>query len=439
MLEVSRGRFGKGGIFSARVHPRIKQILRGVKQESNLRREGITRFNKRWRSWAIRTVRQQAFPRQVVLTSDPALMDSEYLCACMHKAACQDIKDLELWGGYINRFETIASQVPATQFGYVAWSIGKLQVPNKRVYAILISRAEELLPELTSSGLMSVLWTLERALVKPPISLLEGIAKRVLVDSSNIRPSDYIKICNSLAFFGYGKNDSRFRDEISAVSISKFEKDVFAQDFRSALDPIALVNLWNDEARVYILDRFRRIFITARPNHLLSAYHSSVAVRVLAPTAWFDHLSEKTRGFYTSLAMRHIATRSRSMSRLHKEVSETLAGSPLRLPHRNMFRWGPFWIDIGIEDITEESCSIEDDRKSCLIIDKPTSFYSNSKREFTEKSKIEHNILSQIGWKVFHVNHYMWDHKCRTQEQRVEYLKKTLGSEPQLTLLDTSV
>lgn len=440
MFVLTQSSWGKGGIFSARVHPRLKQILRGVKQESGLRREAITRFNKRWRSWAIRTVRQQTLPREVILTADPKLMDSEYLATCIHKAACQSVKDVDLWRGYMDRLSEIIEEIPAVYFGYIMWAIGRMQVPNKKIYPVLVDRAVELLPELTSNGLMATLWTLERALVQPPEPLLRGIAERITENPSTIRPSDYIKICNSLGFFGFGKSDSKFRDKISAVSIAKFEEDTFAQDFRSAVDPIALANLWNDEARAYILERFRRVFITARPNHLLSAYHSSVAVRVLAPNAWFNNMSEKDRGFYTSLAMRHIAAPSRSMSRLHREVSETLAGDAFSIPHRNVFRWGPFWIDIGIEteDLAEPSEHLGDDRKTCIVLDKPTSFYSNAPTMFTEKSKLEHALLSQVGWKVCHVNHYKWD-KCRTADEREKLLKEVLAQPPKNELPGSAI
>lgn len=423
MWFLSGAAMGKGGIFSARVHPRIKQILRGAKQEAGLRREGITRFNKRWRSWAIRTVRKHNLPTPVVLTSDPHLMDAEYLATCMQRAATTGVKDIELWRGYGKRFTRIAHEIPAQHFGYMVWAIGRVQLPIPSIYAPLVKRAQELVPELTSSGLMSVLWTLRRGLIKPPTALLAAIADRVLADPESIRPADYIKIVNCFGFFGFGKHDAAFRDTISEISMKKFEADTFAQDFRAAVDPLALSNVYNDAARGYVLDRFRKIFITARPNHLLSAYHSSVAVRVLTPAAWFSHLTEKTRGFYTSLAMRHIAAPSRGMSKFHKEVSESLAGPELKLAHRNAFRWGPLWIDIGIEDETESA--VTDDRKSCIVLDKPSSFYANEKTTLTEKSKLEDSILSQVGWKVKHVNHYAWS-KCRTPESRIALLKSVL-------------
>ena len=437
MWTVSRKSLGKGGIVSARVHPRIKQILRGAKQEAELRNEAIKRFNKRWRSWAIRTVRLQSLPRSVVLTADPNLMDSEYLAACMQKAACQGIKDINLWKGYSSRLQEILTEIQPLHFGLIMWSIGRVQLPLPLVYESLAKRAVYLIPDLTSNGLMATLWALRRALIVPPDRLLQGTADIIMRRPESIRPGDYIKICNSLAFFAFGKSDRIFRDKISKISVEKFESDTFAQDFRSAIDPLAMANLWNDDARVYILERFRKIFITARPNHLLSAYHASVVVRVLAPGAWFNFVSDQTRGFYTSLATRHISAPNRGMSKFHTDVSAVLEGDPFTVPHRNMFRWGPFWIDIGIEtdDISQPDDNFDDDRKKCIVLDKPTSFFINDKTRYNQRSVLEHDLLSQVGWKVRHIHHMEWK-KCRTRESKCAYLKRVLETETSVRLSD---
>ena len=168
---------GKGGIVAGRVHPRIKQILRGVKAEAKLRREGIVRFNKRWRSWTIKMVRQQVLPRDVVLTSDPSLMDPEYLSTCAYKAACGGIKDFELWKGYVSRLDAIIDEVSPLHFGFVMWGLGKVQYPGISVamHNRIAQRAIHLVPEMTSFGIMSTLWMLKRALIVPPEQLLSLI------------------------------------------------------------------------------------------------------------------------------------------------------------------------------------------------------------------------------------------------------------------------
>lgn len=398
MFRIASLALGKGGIFSARVHPRLKQILRGVKQESNLRREGITRFNKRWRSWAIRQVRLQSMPKPVVLTVDPALMDPEYLATCIHTAACRNIKDTGLWRGYLNRLPLVLSQMTPLHFGYVCWGLGKVQVSKRdKIYPRLTQAATKFVSSMTSHGVASLMWMCRRALVVPSDELMQLVADRMLTNNGSIRPTDFIKVCNNLAFFGFGKNDANFRKKISETAKLKFEEETFAQDFREAVDPIAIVNLWDDPLKEYILERFRKIFITARPNHLLKAYYSAVSVRVLAPHVWLNMVSHKTRGFYTSLAMRHIVAPARGMDAFHKSVSETITE-----PHRNMFRWGPFFIDIGLE----REC--ENDKKICIVLDKQTSFYTHTLTKYTEKANLEHKLLEQVGWHVLHVNHHQW-------------------------------
>jgi len=319
--------------------------------------------------------------------------------------------------------DSVLDEISPLHFGYVMWGLGKVQFPGVSVamHNKIATRAISLVPDMTSFGIMSTLWMLRRAQIVPPTELLSSVSSRLIQEPEKFRPSDYIRICNCLGYYGHGKSDSSFRDSLSAAALIKFEKDVFAQDFREAVDHIALVNLWNDEMRGYILERFRRIFITARPNHLLKAYQSAVAVRVLAPSAWSNHVSEKTRGFYTSLAMRHIPTPSRGMSKFHREVSDLLASDALKTPHRNMFRWGPFWIDIGIED------DREDDKHTCILLDKKSSYWSNRSGELTEKSRIENELLSSVGWRVVHVNHKEWK-KAKSDDARVEILARSIRS-----------
>ena len=39
-------------MFHARMRPEERVTLRAVREEMRLRKKGIARFNKRWRSWA---------------------------------------------------------------------------------------------------------------------------------------------------------------------------------------------------------------------------------------------------------------------------------------------------------------------------------------------------------------------------------------------------
>jgi hypothetical protein len=349
----------------------------------------------------------------------------------MYKAACSGLKDTELWSGYEKRLIDLMPDIPGPYWGYIMWGLGKVQYKlSVKFFDILTDRLEKIIreDELSSFALMSSVWTFKRALYIPSDKFLSSVVDRIMTSPEKFRPSDFIRICNCLGFFGYRKGDMEFRDRISTVAMKKFDNEVYAQDFRDVVDHVTLVNLWNNEMRGYILERFRKIMITARPNHLLKAYESAVAVRVLAPSAWYEHVSEKTRGFYTSLAMRHIPVRSREMSQFHRQVSDILAAEPLKIAHRNMFRWGPFWIDLAIEDSeggTEEDAVF--DKKTCIVLDKESSFWLNRPKHgsdgYTEKSRIENSLLGAVGWRPVHVNFRQW----KISNDRVGLLKSLIS------------
>merc|ERR1712206_66420 len=82
-----------------------------------------------------------------------------------------------------------------------------------------------------------------------------------------------------------GPNNGGIATALSDAAIPKLE-DATAQDFRDAVHPIAIASLWSDDVRTYLLERFRRVFITARPHHLMKAYESAVMCRVHAPQVW---------------------------------------------------------------------------------------------------------------------------------------------------------
>merc|ERR1712045_645899 len=107
-----------------------------------------------------------------------------------------------------------------------------------------------------------------------------------------------IKVTNALAALGL--QNSGLRAALSRVAIPKLE-ETFAQQFRDAVHPVAIGYLWSDEVAVYILERFRRIFVTARPTHLMKAYESAVLCRVLAPQVWRS-LSYEAKQFYVRLS-----------------------------------------------------------------------------------------------------------------------------------------
>lgn len=192
-LYVQVRGFAKGGLFQSRVHPRVKQVLRGVKQEANLRREGINRFNKRWRSWAVKTARQISLPKQVVLTADPALMDCEYLSTCIIKAGLSKCRDIDLWRGYVKRLGTLLDEMPPVMLGYTILGFGKVEYSGNAIYAKMMERALTLTPEMHSTGLMAIMWTAKRVQFKPSDSLMSAVVDRTIESIQTMRPADFIK------------------------------------------------------------------------------------------------------------------------------------------------------------------------------------------------------------------------------------------------------
>merc|ERR1712129_44396 len=72
--------------FSAIVRPREKHTLRAIRAEAQLRKAGVSKYNKRFRSWAHHRVRKYNIALPVVLTTDTALMDAKYITAFIQKA-----------------------------------------------------------------------------------------------------------------------------------------------------------------------------------------------------------------------------------------------------------------------------------------------------------------------------------------------------------------
>jgi hypothetical protein len=99
---------GKGGIFATLVRPQERQTLRAIRAESRLKRAGISKYNKRFRSWAQMRVRKYQLGLPVVLTTDTPLMDPKYITACVQKAAKLRKHDVDLWKGYAERVKEIA-------------------------------------------------------------------------------------------------------------------------------------------------------------------------------------------------------------------------------------------------------------------------------------------------------------------------------------------
>lgn len=387
----SRG-FGMGGIFHAKVRPKERITLRAIKDEARLRQHGVARYNKRWRSWAQNRVRSFQLPLPVTLTSDTGLMDAQYITACVQKAAALRKHDAQLWKRYSARILELKDELRPDQLGYILWGYGKSSFVDGNFFREITPTVKEQLPQFQSHALMSLMWCMKKVKWKDR-ALVEAATRHTLDVVDALRPSDFIKVANAAAALGL--KDPGLREAMSKVAIPKLE-ETFAQTFRDAVNPAAIGCLWSDAVVEYLLERFRRIFITARPQHLMKAYESAVVCRVLQPQVWRS-LSKEAKQFYVRLSQRHIPDKGRDPTPLHRDVSRHLAG--MGEAHRNAFRWGPFHVDIGLDELEA------DERRRCLMVDSPTNFFYGTDQYFPTRH-LQHRMLTSLGWDVRRVR---WD------------------------------
>jgi len=415
----------KGGIFHALVRPQERVALRAIRAESKLKKEAISKYNKRWRSWAQQRVRQYTLNLPVVLTADTALMDNKYIAACVQKAARLRKHDVRMWEGYTERILEIQDTLEPMDLGYIMWGYGKSGFIDPRLYSGLSKRLLGTMPEMSSHSLMSILWCLKRMNYQDK-ELVNQAVRETLNNIDRIRPADFMKIVNSAASLGL--SNAELCKRIQEVAIPKFE-EAFAQPFRNAVHPLAISYIYKDSpVTPYLLERFRRIFITARPHHLMLAYESAVAVRILYPEIW-NELSKEAKQFYVRLSQRHIRARGKPPSNIQWNISSILA-SDLELNHRNSFRWGPFQIDLGLDTTDEE------ERRDCILVDCPTSFFFGS-NQYRPNRRLRHRLLSELGWKVRRVRWEDW--VLLSDEEKKPFLERLLAEEPAMELADRPV
>jgi len=410
-------RHSRGGVFHARVRPKERITLRAIRAEARLRREGVARYNKRWRSWAQNRVRQFQMPLPVTLTSDTALMGPQYITTCVQKAAALRKHDLGLWRGYSRRILELRGELLPEHFGYILWGYGKSSYVDANFYQEIMPAVKEQLPNFQSHALMSLMWCTKRIKWRDR-ELLKAVAQHTVDNMDVLRPSDFIKVCNGLASLGF--SEPGLRAAISRRAISKLE-GTFAQQFRDAVNPVTMGCLWDDEVNAYLLERFRRIFITARPGHLMKAYEAAVVCRVQSPQVWHS-LSREAKQFYVRLSQRHIPDKGREPSGLHWEVSRHLAD--LGEAHRNAFRWGPFHIDIGLEEMEA------DERRRCVMVDGPSAFFFGTD-QYLPPRKLQHRMLTSLGWDVRRVRWDDWVDLKQDAEHKKPFLQRLLeGARP---------
>jgi len=303
------------------------------------------------------------------------------------------------------------------QLGYILWGYAKSSFLDGPFYEQMMPTVKEKLPEFQSHALMSLMWCMKQVKWRDK-ALLKAVAQHTLDSIDSLRPADFIKVTNALAVLGL--QDAGLRQSLSRVAVPKLE-ETFAQQFRDAVNPTTIGCLWNDEVISYIMERFRRVFITARPHHLLKAYETAVICRVQAPQVW-RALDRDTKQFYVRLSQRHIPDAGLEPSPLHWDVSRHLAD--LGEAHRNAFRWGPFAIDVGLEELEA------DERRRCLMVDGPASFYFGTDQYLPPK-KLQHRMLTSLGWDVRRVRWDDWVELELDSERKKPFLQELLaGSKP---------
>jgi len=402
----------RGGVFHAFVRKKEKVTLKAMQAEAKLRRKGISRFNKRWRSWAQNRLRQWDLQLPVTITSETQLMDTQYISTCVQKAAALRKHDLQLWYNYSQRILELKNDLLPEQLGYILWGYGKSSYLNETFYRGIAETVKQKLPEFQSHAIMSLMWCLGRINWYDQ-ELIRSAAQHLLEIIDTTRPSDFIKVANACAALGL--KDPNLKASLSKVAIAKFE-EAMAQQFRDAVNPVAVGCLWSDEVTLYLLERFRRVFITARPQHLMKAFESAVVCRVHAPQVW-KSLSYDAKQFYVRLSQRYIPDKGQEPSTLHWDVSRHLAD--LGEAHRNAFRWGPFQIDIGLEELES------DERRRCLMIDSPTAFFFGTDRYLPAK-QLRHKMLSSLGWDVHRIRWDDWAELELDADKKRDFLQSLL-------------
>ncbi|KAK2197753.1 RAP domain [Babesia duncani] len=356
------------------IRSREREIFRAVKHESRIRRIG-KRIHKRFRSWTQQRTRRFWLPEKVSLHTPPELLDGWLLSAAVQKAATIRKHDVKLWFNFSKRAIELGSTLNSQQLGYIYYGF-----LNVNLYKELMKFTEPMLSTLSSHSLMTVTWALSRVQVRNP-DFLSKYSSEIAAKIDDIRTTDLIKICNSLAKLdGY---NSTLMQCLSEKMIDKLET-IYAQDFRNVVNDLSIINLYDEKTKIYTLTRFSKIFICARPQHLQQAFASAVAVRVLLPRVW-SQLDKNVKSFYTRLSMRNIPQILHKPSPFHWDVSNCLA--EMGIHHRNTFYWGCYWIDIG---------EVEQ-RTNCWV-------------------------LENLGWNVKRVPWFKWAEMINDTQAKINYL-----------------
>ncbi|CDR95387.1 secretory protein, putative [Babesia bigemina] len=371
-------------------------ITRSIRREARVRLHG-KRVHKRFRSWTQQRTRKFWMPIKVSLHAPTELMDGWLLSAAVQKAAVIRKHDVRLWHSFVKRVLDLSSHLTSQQIGF-----GKSRFLNKHFYDELMKQTEPVLSTLSSSSLMSIVWALNRLQIRETKFLTRRI--------SELRVADLIKICN-----GLGRLDicnPVFKKVISENMVERLQT-IYAQDFRNVINAVAMIYLYDERTQKYIMERFSKTFICARPQYLHHGITTAVAMRVLMPDVW-SQLDRNTREFYTRLSTRKIHLPLNKPSAFHWDVSHALGR--LGIAHRNSFYWGCYWIDIG---------EVEE-RKNCWFVDGPSCFYTGT-THYTNQVKLQHRVLENLGWSIRRIPWFKWI-DLTSNDGKVSYVRNLRNS-----------
>jgi hypothetical protein len=408
-------------LFGQRVQPKEKLAHAAMQRERLLKKEGISRYNKRFRSWTQHRVRQYTLKRpNVSLTANASEMDGEYLAAAFQKAASLRKMDLVIWRKLANRSMQISDSISPEHIGYIFYGVGKSRFLHTKLVGKLLDRVVtgHLLRAMTSHGVMCMLWALRRTHIHPGDAFLHEVSAHLIKEEGKFRPKDFLKCLHSLAFFGCRKTDGGWRERISMIAKSKMDA-MFAQDIRSATEPLMVANIYTDQVRKYVFDRFRGVAITARPHHLMKTMEAAVTTRILKPECWWEDISDQNRKFLTKLSERHINYPGKRRTPLHSEISATL--EKMGMSHRMLLRMGPFTVDFTLEISGDEITS----KKAVLLVDNLSSFLVND-FHLTEETILRHRLLHDMGLEIFRVSWHQWI----SVSDKTKFLSEVLAKGP---------
>ncbi|CDJ36620.1 uncharacterized protein EMH_0021520 [Eimeria mitis] len=290
------------------LRPRERLLRSAIAAEARLRYKG-RRMHKRFRSWSQHRVRQYWLPQKVSLHADTAAMSPAYLAAAVQKAATLRKHDASLWFNFSRRAQQVADSCTPQQLGYLFYGFGKARFLDPPLYMCLLRYAVASLEDFSSHALMTIPWALSRVAIRDADSLtqsagmlafsfmffsidktsigdvvsLQGVAQETVLKAPQMRAGDLIKIAVGLAKLGVCPPS--IKERISDVLLPAL-KEASSLEFRSCMHPLAVLGVYTQPLQTFVMERFSKIFICARPPHLEKALQTAVAIRVLQPETW---------------------------------------------------------------------------------------------------------------------------------------------------------